>query len=339
MPPRPLADPSLTRHIGGKLTTRPSDRDIGGLARRQHGVVSRAQLIDLGLGEDAIDGRLRTGRLYRLHRGVYAVGPGLVTREGRWLAAILRAGEGAVLSHASAAELWGIRRENERSWIDVALPRSTRLKAPIRRHQVQLEPDEVTAKRQIPVTTLTRTVADIAAECSRESLEAAIREAEYLHRFRLEKLEEMLERHPGRQGATVVRACLHHLGRRPRGRTRSRLEVRFAALLARTDLPKPTLNTLLDIDGFKVEADCLGREQRVIVELDGGRAHGTRVAFEADRERDRRLQAAGWRVIRVTWRQLDTPRSLLADLRSLLREPSLTRHIGGKLQPRRGGRM
>lgn len=96
------------------------------------------------------------------------------------------------------------------------------------------------------------------------------------------------------------------------------MEARFATLLAGTDLPMPTLNALLDLDGFKVEADCLWRDQRVVVELDGGKSHGTRVAFESDRERDRRLQAAGWRVIRVTWRQLDDHTALLADLLRLL---------------------
>jgi len=97
----------------------------------------------------------------------------------------------------------------------------------------------------------------------------------------------------------------------------------------------PKLNALLDLDGLKIEADCLWRTQRAIVELDGGKAHGTRVAFEADRERDRRLQAAGWRVIRVTWRQLENPAALLADLRDLLQaETAPTRHIGGKPQSR-----
>jgi Protein of unknown function (DUF559) len=189
---------------------------------------------------------------------------------------------------------------------------------PIRRHKVRLGSDEVTTRRQIPVTTLARTLFDIASGCSNECLEGAIREAEYLHRFRLERLEEMMERYPGRRGARTMRACLQSLDLGPDGRARNRLEVRFAALLSRTDLPQPALNALLDLDGFKIEADCLWSDQRVIVELDGAQAHRTKVAFESDRERDRRLQAAGWWVIRVTWRQLDEPEPLLADLRRLL---------------------
>jgi hypothetical protein len=262
---------------------------MAGLAERQYGVVSRAQLVQIGMSGSAIDRRVRAGRLHMLHPGVYAVGHRLVPREGRWLAAVLRVGEGAVLSHRSAAGLWGIRREGERNPIDITASGSTRSSGAVRRHDVLLVPAELTSRRGIPVTTLARTLFDVAAVLSTEALEAAIREAEYLHRFRLEGLERLLERHPGRRGATTIKVCLQRLGRGPRGRTRSRLEVKFAALLAHTDLPWPELNVLLDLDGFKIEADCLWREGRVIAELDGGEAHGTRVAFEVDRERDRRL--------------------------------------------------
>jgi hypothetical protein len=176
----------------------------------------------------------------------------------------------------------------------------------------------VTVRRGIPTTVLARTIFDLSAELPNEALEGAIREAEYLHRFRLAALERLLERHPGRRGATAVNACLRRLGRGPRGGTRSELETRFAALLAGTGLPPPALNALLELDGLKIQADCLWRNQKIVAELDGHMAHGTRVAFEADRERDRRLQAAGWRVVRVTWRQLDGPDALLRDLRRLL---------------------
>lgn len=325
MPRHPARETASSVAYRRQLQSRAGDWEIGGLAARQYGVVSRAQLVELGMSKSAIDRRLRAGRLRLLHPGIFAVGHCVVCREGRWLAAVLHVGEGAVLSHRSAAELWGICRPRDRGRIEVSTPRSARSSARIRRHHSSHGSGELTVRRRIPVTTLARTLFDLAAESSRESLEAAIREAEYLHRFRLEKLEEILERHPGRRGAKTIKACLHRLGRGPRGRTRSRMEIRFAALLARTDLPSPTLNALLDLDGFKVEADCLWREQQVIVELDGGEAHGTRVAFESDRERDRRLQAAGWRVIRVTWRQLDNPIDLIADLRRILgRETALS---------------
>jgi Transcriptional regulator, AbiEi antitoxin/Protein of unknown function (DUF559) len=324
-------EPVFTRLMHGKAQARPSDREIGLLAKRQHGVVSRTQLTALGLGEDAIDSRLSAGRLFRLHRGVYAVGHPNVPREGRWLAATFSGGAGAALSHGSAAELWGIRRAGDRDRIDITLPRATRSPGTIRRHEVPLGADEVTKRHRIPVTSLVRTLLDIAVGSSQEGLEGAIREAEYRHQFRIENLEALLQRHPGRRGAANIKACLQRLGRGPRGRTRSGFEVRFAALLARTDLPMPTLNTVLDLDGFKIEADCLWRKHRLIVELDGGESHRTRAAFETDRERDRRLQATGWRVVRVTWRQLNAPASLLNDLRRLLiDEPAVTRHIHGE---------
>jgi hypothetical protein len=138
-------------------------------------------------------------------------------------------------------------------------------------------------RRRIPVTTLARTLFDVASEVSEEAFEAMIREAEYLHRFRIERLAGL-----------------------------------FANFLAETDLPQPELNALLDLGDRMIEADCLWREQRLIAELDGRQAHLTRVAFEADRERDRRIQASGWRVVRITWRQLDQSKALYADLRRLL---------------------
>jgi hypothetical protein len=282
-------------------------------------VVARRQLVEMGLSEDAIDDRLGMGRLHRLHRGVYAVGHRVLPQEGLWLAAVLASGQNGVLSHGSAAALWGIQRQGRQERIDVAVPHSLRSTPRIRRHRSRLAPGEATVRRRIPVTTLARTILDISTETSVEGLEGVIRQAEYLHRFRLVDLEGLLDRHPRRRGATVIKDCLERLGRGPRGRRRSRIEDRFAALLAGTDLPQPDLNALIDLGDRKIEADCLWQAQRVIAELDGGQSHGTRAAFESDRERDRRLQAAGWRVIRVTWRQLDDPQALLSDLSSLLR--------------------
>jgi very-short-patch-repair endonuclease len=188
----------------------------------------------------------------------------------------------------------------------------------IRRRYLRLAPDERTQRRRIPVTTLARTIFDLAAETSVEGLEAAVREAEYRHRFRIESLANMAARHPGNRGVSTVKSCLHHAGRGPRGRARSKLETRFASLLARSDLPQPELNALLDLGDQKIEADCLWRAQRLIAELDGGKTHGTRAAFDLDRERDRRLQALGWRVVRITWRQLNEPAAVLTDLHRLL---------------------
>lgn len=122
-----------------------------------------------------------------------------------WLAAVLASGLDAVLSHGSAADLWGVQRSATRKRIDVAIQRSSRSTPRIRRHQVGLRADEVTLRSRIPVTTLARTIFDLSAETSVEGLEATIRQAEYLHRFRLYDLQRMLKRHPHRRGATASR--------------------------------------------------------------------------------------------------------------------------------------
>ncbi len=317
MPRRPSRETALTVEYRRETQSRSLDWGMAELAGRQYGVVSRQQLASIGMAESAIDRRIRAGRLHQLHRGVFAVGHRVVVREGRLLAAVLYVGDGAVLSHRSAAELWGVVGTRGLGRIDVCAPRSARSSAAIRRHHVRYAASELAVRRKIPVTTLARTLFDIAAGMPMEAFEAALRQAEYLHRFRLEELERLLVIHPGRRGAATFKACLRRLERGPMGRRRSKLEDRFAALLARTELPRAELNVLLDLGKDMIEADCLWRERRVIVELDGRDAHATRVAFESDRERDRRLQAVGWRVIRVTWRQLDDPTALLADLRRL----------------------
>ena len=208
----------------------------------------------IGLSTSAIDRRVQAGRLHVFEPGVYAVGHRVVPREGRWLAVVLRAGDGAVLSHRSAAALWGVQRSAGQGPTDVTIPRSSRSTPRIRRHHARLRPDEMTTRSRIPVTTLARTLFDISAETSVEGLEGAIRQAEYLHRFRVDDLRKMLERHPHRRGAATIKACLERLARGPRGRRRSPLEDRFATFLACSDLPQPALNTLLDLDGDKVEA-------------------------------------------------------------------------------------
>lgn len=309
---------ALTRSMRGKEQNQRGDCTIGELAERQHGVVARVQLIGLGLGEDSIDRRLSGGRLHRLHRGVYAVGHRAVSRDGRWMASVLACGAGAVLSHRSAAVLWGLQR-HERGAIDITTPRSARSRVAIRRHCTKLLPDEMTVRRGIPVTTASRTLLDLAETVHAEALERAVREAEVLRLPLRPSLGELLVRHPRRRGACALRACLRRLELLPVGRTRSRLEDRFLDFVVRFDLPRPQTNVLLDLDDGTIEADCFWRERRLIVELDGHEAHGTRAAFESDRGRDRRLQAAGWTVVRITWRQLhDEPEALLADLRRLL---------------------
>lgn len=281
-------------------------------------MVSRSQLIELGLEEGAIYLRLRRGRLHRLHSGVYAVGHGAVTRKGRWMAATLASGPGAVLSHRSAADLWGIR-PTASSTIDVTIPRKGRSRGRLRRHHKRLAADEVTTRLGIPVTTVPRTIFDLASVLPVDAVEAALREAEYLRLEDRVSLHDLIARYPGHRGSRAIRACLARRDEDSVSRIRSPLEERFLLFLRRRGLPRPRLNAWIEVGEKWFQVDCLWPEHRVIVELDGGAAHGTKTAFHADRARDRRLQAAGYRVVRITWRQLeDEPEEVAQDLRATL---------------------
>jgi very-short-patch-repair endonuclease len=297
--------------IGGKSTSSGVDRAIARLAERQYGVVARAQLSELGLGAAAIDHRLRLGRLHPLYRGVYAVGQRKLPREARWMAAVLAGGPGAVLSHRAAAAHW--RMAPDRGNVELVAP-CRRRRPGISIHQVRLPPDEITTHEGIPVTTVPRTLFDLAAVVPQRRLERALNEAEVLRLWDELTLDRLLERYPRRKGNRAVRAVLRNR-REGATLTRSELEEMFLRLVDTAGLPRPELNVL--VEGYTV--DALWREQRLVVELDGRGAHGTVAAFERDRERDRVLQVAGWRPVRITGRQLRlTPRAVIADVRRLL---------------------
>jgi hypothetical protein len=284
------------------------------LARRQHGVVARAQLREVGLGEKAIELRLARGRLHSLYRGVYAVGHLVLADHGWWMAAVLAGGAGAVLSHRSAAALWGIRASHGGA-SEVTIDRQLRPRPRLRFHRSYLPPDEVAIHDGIPVTTYPRTLLDLAGVLSRGQLDRAINEAEIRRLWDPLSLADLLARHPRRPGAAALRAVIDE----GRARTRSELEDRFIDFLGVANLPRPTTNLPLRLGGRWIEADCVWRKQRLIVELDGHASHHTRAAFEDDRARDRALTIAGWRVIRITWRQLrGEPAALARDLRRAL---------------------
>ncbi len=184
--------------MGGKLRTRHRDRVIAELADRQHGVVARAQLLEMGLGRRVIDHRLKRGALHPVHRGVYAVGHRVLSMEARWMAAVLVGGEGAVLSHRSAAELWGMRTST-RSRIEATVPRRCHPRPGVQLHFVLVPFDEVTTVRGIPVTTVPRTVLDLAAVVGRRHVERALHEAEVRRLGDRLSLDDLVARHPGRR--------------------------------------------------------------------------------------------------------------------------------------------
>jgi very-short-patch-repair endonuclease len=271
------------------------------------------------MGADAVDHRLATGRLHVVHRGVYAVGRRGLSIEGRWMAAVLAGGDRAVLSHRSAAELWGLLPRSSRT-PDVTVPnaRDRRDAVGIVWHSRTPPDDEVTVVAGIPATTVPRTILDLAAVAGYRTVERAMNEAEIRGLGDRLPLHRLLARYPGRRGIRTVRMILAVSGLGTR-RTRSELEEALLGLVRRYGLLEPELNATLWIDGRFFEADCMWRRQRLIVEADGRAVHGTAAAFENDRARDRALSAAGWQVIRVTNRQLtEEPAAIARDIRALL---------------------
>lgn len=298
---------------GGRSHSHNPDRRIGDLAERQHGVVARSQLLDLGVGRRAIEHRIACGRLRVVHRGVYAVGHSSLTRAGRFMAAVLAGGPDAVLSHRSAAALRGLRVPSGGA-IEVSVPVRRRAPAGVRFRHTDVPPDERTVHLGVPVTTVSRTLLDLAAVLRPGAVERAMHEAEVLRLVDELSVPALIERHPGRPGVPALR---HILAAADLGAdvTDSELEDAFVTFARRYRLPRPLLNrTVL---GFRV--DALWPDARLAIELDGRTTHLTRRRFETDRVRDRALTAAGWRVVRVTWRQLhDDPGALAADLRRIL---------------------
>jgi hypothetical protein len=236
---------------------------------------------------------------------------------GGYMAAVLACGPSALLSHRSAAWVWGLGA-SDAAWFDITLPRRLERRRPIRSHRSRVPPDERTVHEGIPVTTVPRTLLDLAAVLQPHQLERAMEQAEVLRLTGPLSLPDLLTRYPGRRGTAALRRLVDE-GRLGARVTRSELEERFLAFVAATGLPRPEANCHLHVDGEWIEVDCLWRAQRVVLELDSRMVHGTAAAFERDRARDRRLQVAGWRPARVTWRQLvRAPRALERDLRALL---------------------
>jgi Protein of unknown function (DUF559)/Transcriptional regulator, AbiEi antitoxin len=270
-------------------------------------VVSRRQLVALGFSARGIEEWVRTGRLLRLHRGVYAVGHDRLRVEGRWLAAVMACGPGAVLSHRDAARLWEIRQSSA-SMIDVTVPSQN---GRIRRRGIRvhrsgrLAAEEVTLRSGIPVTTVARTLLDLADVLDKQGLRRAVTEAEYRNRFDLTSLNAVVDGNPGRRGRKVLEAADAR-----RHRTRSPLEDRFLSFIDRWSVEEPASGVW--IEGYEV--DFVWTRVGLVVELDGAAAHGTRAAVRRDRKKDRVLWRAGFRTMRLTEDALDAGEEVLADL-------------------------
>lgn len=301
---------------GAQFRTHSLDRAVSELGQRQHGVVSRRQLLALGMGRRAIVGRLERGQLHEVFRGAYVIGVRRISTRGRWMAAVLAAGDGAVLSHRSAARLWQLLPPAS-GRIDVIRPKGEMEREGINGHRSLFRDDEWLVEDGIPVTSPFRTVFDLAAVLDKRGLERAWHEAEVRGLRDRVSLPMLLERYPGRRGSRTLRALLE--APEPVGFTRNEFEEAFVALVDAHRLRRPRMNGDLHLRGRFFQIDALWEEERVAVELDSRSVHGTTKHFEEDKQRDRILLAEGYRTIRVTWRQLHKePEEVVEDLRKAL---------------------
>ncbi|MGZ5346812.1 MAG: type IV toxin-antitoxin system AbiEi family antitoxin domain-containing protein [Solirubrobacterales bacterium] len=325
----------FTHLLCGQLHARREESDdeaIAALASDQHGVVARHQLLEMGVSRRAIEHRVACGRLRPLHLGVYAVGHDALPRRGRVAAAVLavrprrapvaRATADPVIpaaaaSHLTAAGLWGLTGDG-RGLIHVTSQDGRRRLRAVAHHRAILPLDELAVLDGIPVTALARTLLDLSAVIDARSLRRIAKEAERRRLLRDGEVEKLLARYPRRPG----RRGLADLGSERivgSGITRSDLEDRFLPFCRNRRLPAPETNVLVEVRGELFEVDCVWRDERVAVELDGYGSHRTRLAFEDDRARDRLFAAEGWIVLRITDRQLERrPGAVAGELRATL---------------------
>jgi predicted transcriptional regulator of viral defense system len=275
---------------------------VGELAARQHGVVAASQLYGIGLSRAAVSRWSRAGRLVRLYPGVYAFGHAILALNGRRMAWVLAAGPDAMLSDRTAGAFHGVFVDHG-TRVHVTTPRAgARGLAAFVVHQRRLDPHDRTELEGIPVTTLERTLIDIAATEHPGRLTKAFERAEELSLLDLDRIRTACDRNRGQRGVGRVRALLDIYEPRDPRLIRSRLERGMLKLLETNRFPPPLVN--LNLHGW--EADLHWPERSLVVELDGWQGHRTREAFERDHRRDPDLEARGYRVLRVSYEQFRT---------------------------------
>jgi hypothetical protein len=291
----------------------PLDQALAELADRQWGVASLAQLQALGIGARAVQLRATAGRLHRVHRGVYAVGHRILRPEGHRLAAVLACGPGAVLSHRSAAAHWELLATSQER-IDVTAPRSRQGVPGIRLHTSRsLDAQDTTNHENIPITTVHRTLLDLAATVRDDQLERALAQAMYLQLYDQRAIDDVVARSNGHRGTSVLKQAT----KQEPQITKSMWEIRMLALIRGANLPEPRCNEALHApDHGECKPDFYWPAYGVIVETDGWEAHRTLAAFRSDRAKDAALTAAGYKVLRFTWDVDDA--TILRRLRPLL---------------------
>lgn len=299
------------------------------LAGRQHGVVARRQLLALGFNAREIEHRVARRRLHPVMRGVYAVGWPTLTPKRRWMAAVLACGEGALLSHRSAAALWGVGRESGRT-IDVSVCRRTRLRRPEIhvRSRVGLRDADVSRRDRIPVTGIVQTLVDIAAELMPMEVERAVNEADKLDLIDPETLRAALESYEGEAG---IRPLGIILDARTFRLSDSDLEILFRPIASASGLPSPLTKQI--VNGFEV--DFFFPDLGLVIETDGLRYHRTPAAQARDARRDRSHTLAGMTPLRFTHYEV---RYEAAKVRQALeRAARLLKKREARVDPTRGG--
>jgi hypothetical protein len=298
------------------------ERRLAEVSTRQGGIVSLDQLRGLGLSDSAAMDRAGRGGLHRVYHGVYTVGHRSIGRAALLRAATLACGDGAVISHATAAAFWGIRDRWPVS-IDVIVSCEQGRKIDgIRARRCRYPDDEeITLRAGVTCTTPSRTLVDIAGSFGTPSLRRAVEMAAVLKLLDLPALDQAMTRAKGRRGMGALHEILTPW-RTPDGAVpdlRSVFEALVLPRLVAMGLPRPSTNVRLDLEGERLTVDFIWEEQRLVVETDGEETHGTPVAFRRDRKRDQLLLAAGFRVARVTWDQMrDEPEGVVARIAAAL---------------------
>lgn len=301
------------------------DGEISEVATEQRGLVSLHQIELAGLGPRGTSHRAAKKKLHRVHRGVYAVGHRSIGRAGLLRAAVLACGEGAVISHATAATLWGLRDE----WpvvIDVIVPCEQGRKLDgIRAHRCRYPAAaEIAEVGGIPCTTPARTLVDMAGTFGTYSLRLAVEQAAVRKLLDLDELDRAMRRGRGRRGVPVLRAIADEW-RAPDGQApdvRSVFEARILPRLLALGFERPACNRTLQIDGHRLTPDFFWERQRLIVETDGAETHATPPAFRRDRWRDQVLMANGYRATRVAWEHIQNePDETVGRIRRMLEQP------------------
>ena len=290
----------------------PIDRLIARIAARQRGVIGWHQMLAAGISPSAIEQRVATGRLHRVFRGVYLVGHAIAPDLAIETAALIVMPAGTVLSHQTAAGLARLADLPRVVDVTVITGRSGS-RAGLRVHRApRLDRRDVRVVRGLPITAAARTLVDLAGVLSPAGLERCYEQAQIQRVLRPAHVLAALARAPGRRGAGALRDLVIEQPTM----TRSRAERRLLRALAACGINRPDTNVVIG----DFEVDMLWRDARVVVEFDGWETHGTRVAFERDRSRDAKLQAAGYRVLRATWRRLrDDPEALAGDVAATIR--------------------